>query len=93
MDYNDGPIIMCIIVIIVIVIFCCQLLSQPASRQQRYQQVPEAPQTADYPPQYQHPGADYLPQQHSGPCYPPQLQPGTTGSVVANCFFLISSER
>ena len=55
MDYNDGPIIMGIIVIIVIVIFCCQVFSQPASRQQRYQQVPEAPQNADYPPQYQHP--------------------------------------
>ena len=58
------------------------VLSQPAG-QQPYQQVPEAPQNAGHPPQYQHPavisqqpGASYPLQQQPGTGYPPQQAVG-----------------
>ena len=87
---NIGIISAVIFAVIIGICLCCclcplcflhkskrrgKVLSQPAG-QQSYQQVPEAPQNAGHPPQYQHP-AVISQEQQPGPGYPLQQQPVT----------------
>ena len=91
---NIGIISAVIFAVIIGICLCCclcplcflhkskrrgQVLSQPAG-QHPYQQIPEAPQNAGHPPEYQHPAVisqqlGYPPQQ-PGNGFPVQQQPG-----------------